>query len=245
MVTDPPVNSGRAKDLPPGSATGHTLTLHEGIGWTLVELQELQAGDRDIGPAVVWMKQNQHPPRENIESESFELKTYWTQWESLVMVDGLVYRSFQRPDSTCKHLQLLVPRSIRTAFLESVHARTSGHFAWRKTQDQVQRRAYWASWKTDTKLFCACCKGYRYIMTACDAFTRFVIAVPLRNKTAISAARALVHEVVLKYGMPHCILTDLGGEFQNELWHELCRLLGITRLRTTAYCPSTNGKIER
>ena len=88
-------------------------------------------------------------------------------------------------------------------------------------------------------------QGYRYIMTACDSFTRFVIAVPLRDKTAISAARALVHEVVLKYGTPHCILSDLGKEFQNELWHELCRLLGITRFRTTAYCPSTNGKIER
>ena len=82
-------------------------------------------------------------------------------------------------------------------------------------------------------------------MTACDAFTRFVIAVPLRNKTAFSVARALVHEVVLKYGMPQSILTDLGGEFQNELWRELCQLLGITRVRTTAYCPSTNGKIER
>jgi len=41
------------------------------------------------------------------------------------------------------------------------------------------------------------------------------------------------------------ILTDLGGEFQNELWKEMCKLLGITRLRTTAYCPSTNGKVER
>ena len=71
------------------------------------------------------------------------------------------------------------------------------------------------------------------------------MAVPLRNKTALSIARVVVHEVVLKYGMPHCILTDLGGEFQNELWKELCKLLEITWVRTTAYCPSTNGKIER
>jgi len=88
-------------------------------------------------------------------------------------------------------------------------------------------------------------QGYRYIMTTCDAFTRFVVAVPIRNKTALCAARALVQEVVLKYGTPHCILTDLGREFQNELWQELCRLLRVTRLHTTAYCPSTNGKIER
>jgi len=88
-------------------------------------------------------------------------------------------------------------------------------------------------------------QGYRYIMTACDSFTRFVIAVPLRNKTALSVARALVHEVVLRFGIPSKILTDLGGEFQNELWREMCQLLDITRLRTTAYSPSTNGKIER
>ena len=88
-------------------------------------------------------------------------------------------------------------------------------------------------------------QGYRYILTACDSFTRFVVAVPLRNKTAVSAAQALVREVFLKLGTPFQILTDLGGEFLNELWKEMCKLLGITRLRTTAYCPSTNGKVER
>jgi len=88
-------------------------------------------------------------------------------------------------------------------------------------------------------------QGYRYIMTTCDSFTRFVIAVPLRNKTALSVARALVHEVILKFGVPFAILTDLGAEFQNELWKEICRLLGISRLQTTANSPSTNGKVER
>ena len=284
-VADPPGNSGRAAGPPLGNASSSVSPLPEGVGWSTKELQKFQADDRDIGQVVFWMEQGQRPPREEIGSASPELKSYWTQWESLVTIDNLVYRDFQRPDGTCKYLQLLMPRSLRTAFLESVHSRESGHFAWRKTQDHVHRKAYWASWKTDTKLFCACCKacnefhrgrpprqaglkplaagapmevlhvdltgphvmsqGYRYMMTACDSFTRFVIAVPIRNKTAISTARALVQEVILKHGLPHCILTDLGGEFQNELWQELCRLLGVTRLRTTAYCPSTNGKIER
>jgi len=87
-------------------------------------------------------------------------------------------------------------------------------------------------------------QGYRYIMTACDSFTRFVVAEPLGNKTALSVARALVHEVVLKFGIPCCILTDLGTEFQNEVWQEMCQLLGISRLRTTAYCLSTNEKLK-
>jgi len=61
------------------------------------------------------------------------------------MVDDLAYGIFQRPDGTCKYLQLLVPPSGRTAFLELVRARASGHFSWLKPQDQVQRKAYWAS----------------------------------------------------------------------------------------------------
>ena len=129
--------------------------LDDGVRWTSEELQKLQADDRDIGPVVVLLKQNQRPPRESIGSENPELKNYWAQWESLSMVDGLVYRNFHRPDGTSKYLQLLIPRSVRPAFLEMVHARASGHFSWRMNQDQVQRRAYWASWKTDTKLCCA------------------------------------------------------------------------------------------
>ena len=70
-------------------------------------------------------------------------------------------------------------------------------------------------------------QGYMYIHTACDAFTRYVVAAPLQNKTAISAARALVSEVILKFGIPRSILSDLGRKFQNELWDEICRLLGI------------------
>ena len=116
---------------------------------------------------MVWLELNQRPPREAMVSEGSELKNYWAQWDSLSMVDGLVYRNFQRPDGTSKYLQLLMPRSVRPAFLEMVHARASGHFSWRKTQEQeqVQRRAYWAFWKTDTKLYCACCR-------ACNEFHR-------------------------------------------------------------------------
>ena len=162
---------------------------------------------------------------------------------------------------------------------------TTGHFARRKTLDQIQRRAYRPAWKTDTKLYCECrracnefhrgkppkqaklkpmfagapmevlhvdltgphvnSRGYTYIMTACDAFSRYVVAAPIRNKSAITVARALVSEVILKLGVPAVHLMDLGRKFQNELWSELCQLLGIARIRTTAYCPSTNGKIER
>ena len=235
----------------------------EGVGWTTNELEELQQKDPNIGPLFAWFRSGNRPSREEVSNADSELKCYWTQWDSLELIDGLVYRKFERPDGSNKSSQLLIPRATRHRFLEMVHSRETGHVAWPKTMEQVQRRAFWAAWRTDVKLYCACwkecnefhrgrppkqaglkpmsvgapmkvlhvdltgphvnCQGYRYIMTAYDAFTRFVIAVPLRNTTALSVARALVHEVVLKYGMPQSILTDLGGEFQNELWKELCQ----------------------
>ena len=248
-------------------------------------MRQIQLSDANIGPVLAWLEAGSRPPRGELDAGDPEVKSYWMQWESLTIVDGLAYRRFVRPDGTCQYLQLLMPRSVRPVFLKMVHEQSTGHLGNEKTLEQVQRRAFWASWKTDVKLYCACCKecnefhrgklpkragmkplfagcpmevlhvdltgphvnsqGYRYILTACDSFTRFVIAVPLRNKSALSVARALVHEVILKYGVPFTILTDLGAEFQNELWREMCRLLGISRLKTTAYSPSTNGKIER
>jgi transposase InsO family protein len=290
-----PHHTGQAppKDSPPMQTPtvgvynkgDNATSVNNGVGWTRKEMYQLQQTDGGIERLASWLSLQSRPPRDEIGSARADLKSYWAQWDSLRLVNGVVYRAYQRPDGTDKYLQLLIPRSIRQSFLEMVHGQASGHFGWRKTMNQVQRRAYWVSWRTNIKLFCMCCKacnqfhrcrlpkhaglkplfagapmeclhvdltgphvncrGCHYIMTACCSFSRFVISSPLRDKTALSVARALVSDVILKFGAPQSILTDLGREFQNELWKELCRLLRVTRLRTTAYCPSTNGKIER
>ena len=78
-----------------------------------------------------------------------------------------------------------------------------------------------------------------------DHFTKHAEAVPLRNKEAITVARALWDVVLSRYGLPHQILSDCGLEFENGLMRQLCHLLGVDKLRTVAYKPSTNGAIER
>jgi len=74
--------------------------------------------------------------------------------------------------------------------------------------------------------------------------TKFIILVPLRDKTAISVAKAIFEKVFLKFGAEE-ILTDNGGEFRCELLDELCRLMRVARSYTTSYHPSTNELCER
>jgi len=82
-------------------------------------------------------------------------------------------------------------------------------------------------------------------MTAICAFSKFIILVPLRDKCAITVAKAIWNNVFLKYGAATELLTDNGGEFRNQLLSELCRLMGVARAYTTSYSAKTNGICER
>jgi len=87
-------------------------------------------------------------------------------------------------------------------------------------------------------------KGHVYILTAICTFTRFIILVPLKDKTTISVATAIFEKIFLKFRAGE-MLTDNGGEFRCELLDELCRLMGVARSYTSPYQPSTNRLCER
>ena len=48
----------------------------------------------------------------------------------------------------------------------------------------------------------------------------------------------------MHYGWPEKILTDQGKSFQNNLIHELCELVQVTKLHTSPSHPETNGQCE-
>lgn len=56
----------------------------------------------------------------------------------------------------------------------------------------------------------------RFILTATDLFTKWVMARPLHNKTAAEVNRKIV-SILMDFGLGDRIITDQGREFVNDV----------------------------
>ena len=88
-------------------------------------------------------------------------------------------------------------------------------------------------------------RGFTYLLTCVDRFTRWPEAIPLTCITAEAVAQAFLTGWISRFGVPSTIVTDRGRQFESQLWNTLMTLLGSKRARTTAYHPQTNGMVER
>jgi hypothetical protein len=88
-------------------------------------------------------------------------------------------------------------------------------------------------------------RGNRYILVVTDAFSKWVEAFPLEDQTAETCAKCLVKEMISRYGCPLDLLSDQGRNFESQIFAELCKLLGIRKVRTTPRHPQSNGQVER
>ncbi|KAG1941073.1 interleukin-1 receptor accessory protein-like 1-A [Pimephales promelas] len=87
--------------------------------------------------------------------------------------------------------------------------------------------------------------GNRYILVIIDQFTRWVEAFPVPEQGAETTAKRLVFDFISRFGAPLEIHTDQGRNFESSLFMEVCRLLQVTKTRTTPYHPASNGQVER
>jgi hypothetical protein len=78
-----------------------------------------------------------------------------------------------------------------------------------------------------------------------DHFSKFVEAIAVKDFTALTTAKFIINQIICRYGTPSSICSDLGVNFEADLFKYLCEMLKIKKLRSTAYHPQTNGEVER
>ena len=86
--------------------------------------------------------------------------------------------------------------------------------------------------------------GNKFIITAIDYATRWVVAKPIRNMNE-SAVASFLYSLMMDYGTPYEIISDRGKSFLAEGIKEFENRNQITHLATTPYHPQTNGMVER
>ena len=69
-------------------------------------------------------------------------------------------------------------------------------------------------------------RSNRFIVTIMDVYSRYLIAVPVKNHRAATVSRCLYESVVAYFGSPRSILSDRGTEFTSIIWETLSQMLG-------------------
>lgn len=79
--------------------------------------------------------------------------------------------------------------------------------------------------------------GNKYLLTFQDTFTKYPEAVAIPDQKVHTVAKTFVNTIICRFRCPKTITTDLGSNFTSEMFSEICNLLAIRAIHTTAYHP--------
>jgi len=76
-------------------------------------------------------------------------------------------------------------------------------------------------------------------------FSKFLVAVPIKNKEASTITEHLLKDVFKILGPPMILQSDNGKEFVARIVTEICGALNITIRHSRPHYPQSQGQIER
>ncbi|HET8670197.1 MAG TPA: reverse transcriptase-like protein [Candidatus Saccharimonadales bacterium] len=86
--------------------------------------------------------------------------------------------------------------------------------------------------------------GFRFVYVAIDKFSKWIEYKPLVKATAAKAAE-FFNEISHRFGLPNCIITDLGSTFTGNQFWDFCEERCISVKYVSVAHPRANGQVER
>ena len=112
------------------------------------EIQMIKEWKRD-GKRPDWSQVAQYPP---------ELKAYWSAWESLILMDEILYKQKPINIGPQNKPRIVLPSVLRKKCFTLLHDTvTSAHLGSQKTLDKVKQRFYWYGCRKDVEYWCKTC----------------------------------------------------------------------------------------
>jgi len=126
---------------------------------TLDDIAAAQEDDDDLRYLLTRRRAaHEQPAIDDFLTESESTKRLWSQWYRLRIENGVLCRVFEDRQRNTTVYQAIVPYALRDAAVRSCHVgMAGGHLGAKKTLDQVQRRFYWTTWRSDTIRHCRRC----------------------------------------------------------------------------------------
>ena len=128
-----------------------------------LELDEIcEQQDEDDNIHVIKSAKEEFPERpawKDMLSESETVKCLWTQWDSLVVVNSVLYRRARG-----NMWQLVAPPDIWQDLFEVVHVhKTGGHLGANRTLRRLKQDLWWPGMKHDICHWCQVCDACQKI----------------------------------------------------------------------------------
>ena len=87
-------------------------------------------------------------------------------------------------------------------------------------------------------------QGFKWILTCIDLHTSFLLAVPMKLKSADNVIHACIKTILPQIGPSRFILTDKRTEFKNDTMNSVLIRLNTEHKFTTVYFPRGNSRLE-
>uniref|UniRef100_A0A8C5MUP0 Gypsy retrotransposon integrase-like protein 1 n=1 Tax=Leptobrachium leishanense TaxID=445787 RepID=A0A8C5MUP0_9ANUR len=133
-----------------------------------LEIRQYQESDPVILKIMPYLNHKKRPSRRERAGMNFRVLVLLQQWDRLKSQDGVVYRVSKDPLSKHKRFQLVIPSSLKSKVLTSVHD-LAGHQGQSRTLQLAQQRFFWPKMEHDIREYVKCCQRCILTKTICSS----------------------------------------------------------------------------